>query len=293
MKMQKLFLTLALFLSIIISVTAQAVSPGTYTITNKNSNLCLAIRGATQANGEEGTQWNCDGNADKNWKLIDAGSGYFKLQNQNSNLFLAVGGASRDYGGRCVQYVDQGQPDIQWRFVDAGAGWYKIQNKNSGLFLAIGAGLRTGGADLIQWGDEGQEDVKWKLTAVRNRLTLPPGFGFQPLSPLPVPQVSFRITPYQTEAHLFVEVSNAVANRPVTIRISNLPNIRERITTINANAEGKASFNFEYRSLANFCALTPEQRRTMGKLDVATPGNIIAREFQIFQFYATPIGGCR
>lgn len=163
MKMQKLFLTLVLFLSIISSATAQAVSAGTYTITNKNSNLCLAIRGATQRHGEEGTQWTCDGNADKNWKLIDAGSGYFKIQNQNSNHFLAVGGSSRDRGGRCLQSIDTGQPDIIWRFIDAGAGWYKIQNRNSGLFLAIGGGARTGGADLIQWGDEGQEDVKWKL----------------------------------------------------------------------------------------------------------------------------------
>lgn len=164
MKMQKLCLILTFFLSIIVSATAQ-VSPGTYTITNKNSNLCLAIKGATRNNGEEGTQWTCDGNADKNWKLIDAGSGYFKIQNENSNLFLAVGGASRDNGGRGVQYADQGQQDILWRFIDAGAGFHKIQNKNSGLFLGIGGGARTGGADLIQWGDEGQEDVKWKLTS--------------------------------------------------------------------------------------------------------------------------------
>ena len=164
MKMQKLVLSFYLFLSIIISATAQ-ISPGTYTITNKNSNLCLAIRGATRSNGEEGTQWTCDGNADKNWKLIDAGGGYFKIQNQNSSLFLAVGGGARDNGGRCIQYLDQGQQDIFWRFINAGAGWYKIQNKNSGLFLAIGAGSRTGGADLIQWADEGQEDLKWKLNA--------------------------------------------------------------------------------------------------------------------------------
>ncbi|HOY21013.1 MAG TPA: RICIN domain-containing protein [Haliscomenobacter sp.] len=174
MKMQKFFLTLALFLSIIFSANAQAVSPGTYTITNKNSSLCLAIRGATQRHGEECTQWTCDGNADKNWKLIDAGNGYFKIQNQNSNHFLAVGGSSRDRGGRCLQSIDTGQPDIIWRFIDAGAGWYKIQNRNSGLFLAIGGGARTGGADLIQWGDEGQEDVKWKLTLIAT-ITLPPG----------------------------------------------------------------------------------------------------------------------
>lgn len=170
MKMQKLILSFYLFLAIIISAAAQ-VSPGIYTLTNKNSNLCLAIRGATQRHGEEGTQWTCDGNADKNWKLIDVGNGDFKIQNQNSNHFLAVGGSTREYGGRCLQSLDTGQPDIIWRFIDAGTGWYKIQNKNSGLFLAIGGGSRDGGADLIQWRDEGQEDIKWKLTSDAIRLT--------------------------------------------------------------------------------------------------------------------------
>lgn len=140
-----------------------AVQAGTYTLTNKNSNLCLAVRGATQNNGEEGTQWACDGNADKNWKIIDAGGGFYKLQNENSNHFLAVGAGSRDQGGRVVQYVDQGQEDILWRLIDIGDGYYKVQNKNSGLFLAIGAGSRDPGANLVQWGDAGQEDVKWKL----------------------------------------------------------------------------------------------------------------------------------
>lgn len=170
MKIQKLFLSLCLFLSIIIPTIAQPVSPGTYTITNKNSNLCLAIRGATSNNGEEGTQWTCDGNADKNWKIIDAGNGYFKIQNRNSSLFLAVGAGSRDYGGRCIQYADEGQQDILWGFIDIGLGYYKIQNKNSGLFLAIGGGSRESGADLIQWGDTGQEDIKWQLFSQEKRI---------------------------------------------------------------------------------------------------------------------------
>jgi microsomal dipeptidase-like Zn-dependent dipeptidase len=147
---------------------APAVQAGTYTLTNKNSNLCLAVRGATQNNGEETTQWACDGNADKNWKIIDAGGGYYKLQNSNSNHFLAVGAGSRDHGGRVVQYVDQGQQDILWRLVDIGGGYYKVQNKNSGLVLAVGAGSRNQGADVVQWGDAGQEDIKWKLDRVLN-----------------------------------------------------------------------------------------------------------------------------
>ena len=136
---------------------------GVYFFKNKNSNLCLGVRGATRNNGEEATQWTCDGNEDKQWKLVATCGGYYKIQNMNSNLFLAVGAASRIDGGRVVQYVDQGQQDILWRFISIGNGCYKIQNKNSGLFLAIGAGSRDLGANLVQWQDSGQEDIKWIL----------------------------------------------------------------------------------------------------------------------------------
>ena len=105
------------------------IKAGTYTLTNKNSNLCLAIRGATKNAGEEATQWKCDGNADKNWKIIDAGDGYYKIQNANSNLFLAVGGASKDYGGRVVQWADEGQQDVNWSFIALKDGYYKIKIK--------------------------------------------------------------------------------------------------------------------------------------------------------------------
>lgn len=138
-----------------------------------------------------------------------------------------------------------------------------------------------GGRDDNDW---------WKLTEIKPFLITDITYG--PIVRLK-PQVTSRITAFQNEAHLLVEVSNAPANSTITIRVSNLPNIREQIVTINANAEGKARFNFEYRSLANYCALTPEQRRTIGKLDVATSGNLIARDFPIYQFYASPIGGCR
>ena len=164
LKMKKLQFVFFVYLFLLSYLSnAQVDVPGTYTLTNKNSNLCLAVRGATQTSGEEGTQWACDGNADKNWNIIDIGGGYYKLQNRNSNHFLAVGGGSRAQGGRVVQYVDQGQQDILWRLINIGGGYYKAQNKNSGLFLAIGAGSRNQGADLVQWGDAGQEDVKWKL----------------------------------------------------------------------------------------------------------------------------------
>lgn len=155
----------ALFIS---NYNANGQITGVKNLVNTNSGLCLAVKGATQNNGEEGTIWTCDGNADKNWNIIAAADGCYKIQNMNSNLFLAVGAGSRDYGGRVVQYVDQGQQDILWRFIDIGSGVYKIQNKNSGLVLAIGAGLRENGAPLIQWGDEGQQDTKWKLNPLKS-----------------------------------------------------------------------------------------------------------------------------
>ena len=47
---------------------------GIKNLVNTNSGLCLAVRGATHNNGEEGTIWTCDGGGDKNWIIIDAGS---------------------------------------------------------------------------------------------------------------------------------------------------------------------------------------------------------------------------
>jgi hypothetical protein len=200
----------------------------------------------------------------------------------------------------CFGDNGNGDSNDNWRIEIEGGGTWAVNRRIRLIHVNTNHALHShAGWSHPDW-TAGQQEVTgfggrddndwWVMTEIKlNRVIFPTDFVLQ----IPTPEINFTITPYQNEAHLLVEVTNAVANRPVTIRVSNLPNISEKIVTINANAEGKARFNFEYRSLASYCALTPEQRRTTGKLDVATPNNLIERNFPIYQFYATPIGGCR
>ncbi len=255
----------------------QAQITGIKNLVNTNSGLCLAVRGATRNNGEEGTIWTCDGNTDKNWRILDVGNGFYKLQNMNSNLYLAVGGASRDNGGRVVQYVDQGQQDILWRFINIGSGIYKIQNKNSNLFLAIGGGMREGGAPLIQYVDEGQQDIKWRLVAVGGSN--------------PILSVSQQI--FQTEGQLTIRISGAAPNSDVTVTVSNVPLTANQSCRIRTNNEGVGSCILRYPYRTSWCSLTPAYRLGRGIVRATNSnGQIIANtDFGIDNLYSRPVGG--
>lgn len=138
---------------------------GFFNLVNKNSNLCLAVRNASNLPGEETYQWNADGTTDKAWELIFLGGSTYKVKNAKSQLFLGLRNPAQFNGEKVTQRVEHsGDPqELNWIFIHAGNGYYKIQNRYSRLYLAVEGSSFERGRPIIQWADLGQDDLLWRL----------------------------------------------------------------------------------------------------------------------------------
>jgi Ricin-type beta-trefoil lectin domain-like/Insecticidal Crystal Toxin, P42 len=199
---------------------AQNVSlTGNKNLVNENSKLCLALAGGAATRGAAAVLWDCDGAADKNWTIIDAGRNLYKIQSMHSKLFLGVAGNSTAAGATIVQWSDEGQASILWSFVDQGNGVYKIQNNNGKLFLAISHGSKGRGAGLIQWSDINQSDVLWKLNDL-------------PLKPNPSPiRFTGNFDPARVEGKIFL-IKNRANQLNLSVWEGNQSNVQMKKNTL-------------------------------------------------------------
>ncbi|MER7278909.1 RICIN domain-containing protein [Dactylosporangium sp. NPDC000244] len=132
-------------------------------IQNKNSLKVLGVAGMSTANSANVVQFDDNGTADHNWRLIDAGSGWYKIQNQNSGKLLAVQNMSTADGALVQQYEDNGSADHLWRLVDNGDGWVRIQVQHSLKVLGVSGMSTANSAQVVQFTDNGTADHLWKL----------------------------------------------------------------------------------------------------------------------------------
>ncbi|WP_432829052.1 RICIN domain-containing protein [Dactylosporangium sp. CA-092794] len=132
-------------------------------IQNKNSLKVLGVSGMSTANSANVVQYDDNGTADHNWRLIDAGSGWYKIQNQNSGKLLAVQDMSTANGAFVQQFDDNGSADHLWRLVDNGDGWYRIQVQHSLKVLGVSGMSTANSAQVVQFDDNGTADHLWKL----------------------------------------------------------------------------------------------------------------------------------
>ncbi|GAA3451321.1 RICIN domain-containing protein [Dactylosporangium matsuzakiense] len=132
-------------------------------IQNKNSLKVLGVAGMSTANSANVVQYDDNGTADHNWRLIDAGGGWFKIVNQNSGKLLAVQNMSTADGALVQQYDDNGSADHLWRLVDNGDGWVRIQVQHSLKVLGVSGMSTANSAQVVQFADSGTADHLWKL----------------------------------------------------------------------------------------------------------------------------------
>ncbi|MEU7875050.1 RICIN domain-containing protein [Dactylosporangium sp. NPDC049140] len=132
-------------------------------IQNKNSLKVLGVAGMSTANSANVVQYDDNGTADHNWRLIDAGGGWYKIQNQNSGKLLAVQNMSTADGALVQQFEDNGSADHLWRLVDNGDGWARIQVQHSLKVLGVSGMSTANSAQVVQFADSGTADHLWKL----------------------------------------------------------------------------------------------------------------------------------
>jgi hypothetical protein len=129
---------------------AQAVP---YFVTNGASSLCLAVAGASTANGASVIQWNClsGGTREKTWYFdysrTHDGALVYRLRNNNSGKCLAIGDSDTSNGAKAIQFTCGDGPEQEWKHDSQS----RLRNMNSGRCLAIPGGSSAGGVQAIQW----------------------------------------------------------------------------------------------------------------------------------------------
>ncbi|MEU1194080.1 RICIN domain-containing protein [Streptomyces sp. NPDC005859] len=142
----------------------------TYTLSNANSALKLAIAGGTTANGTYATQQNTDNATDQQWRFVQQSSGYFKIFNVASGKVLGVEGGSTADGAKVLQWDDNGTLDHEWAVAPNPSGGYTLTNRVTGKILEIPGASTTTGTTAVQWSDTGCACQRWNLT----QTALPP-----------------------------------------------------------------------------------------------------------------------
>ncbi|MFF4119035.1 RICIN domain-containing protein [Streptomyces sp. NPDC001714] len=147
------------------------VSDGaTYTVSNANSNLQLAIAGGSTANGTYATQQNADNATDQQWRFVQQSSGYFKIFNVATGKVLGVENQSTANGAKILQWDDNGTLDHEWAVAPNPAGGYTLTNRITGKYLEIPNASTATGTTAGQWSGTGCACQRWNLT----QTALPP-----------------------------------------------------------------------------------------------------------------------
>lgn len=125
-----------------------AQRPGTQTITNSVSNLCLGVVGVdSHEAGALVEVYTCnpgggDQGRDNRWTIVTQADGFVQIRNQVSGLCLGVQGVDSHRSGALVEVYTCDPPgvaaqDNQWRIVPQNDGTKQIQNRVSGLCLGV------------------------------------------------------------------------------------------------------------------------------------------------------------
>jgi chitinase len=125
---------------------------GTYTITSAFSGKCLAIAGASTADGAQLEQDTCNGKGAQLFKVRDMGGGWYRLINKHSGKAIDVAAASTADGAKVQQYTDNGT--LAQRFSIAPGSdptTWTITNQNSGKCLDLADWSTNDGAKIQQW----------------------------------------------------------------------------------------------------------------------------------------------
>ncbi|WP_206715161.1 RICIN domain-containing protein [Cellulosimicrobium arenosum] len=126
---------------------------GTYTLTNRNSELVLDTADAGTTAGTGVVQAEAGDGETQQWRVEEAGSGLYTIVNVASGLALGVQDASTANGARAiVQEVGEGEDQL-WQLVPDPEGRMRLANYGTGLTLGIDQMSTAVGAPVVQWTD--------------------------------------------------------------------------------------------------------------------------------------------
>lgn len=163
----------ATFVGTIGAATALSTAPAAnrvFKIASRVSGKPIGIAGSSTANGAGIVQYTDSGDRDQQWRLADAGSGFYNIIDVNSGLALDVPSGSTANGTALQQYAitGTGNANQQWAITSVGSGFYKITNRANGLGLDLSGGSLVDSTVIQQYTVTGNGNFgqNWQLIPV-------------------------------------------------------------------------------------------------------------------------------
>jgi hypothetical protein len=135
-------------------------------IVSRNSNKCIDLDNARDADGTNIQQWTCNNTNAQLWDFLDAGNGEMVIMARASqNRVMDVGFASKDDNANIGQYTFNNNANQRWRLEPSDRGFFRIVSVNSSKCVDVN--LTRGGMDdgdnISQWSCNGKSNQQWRI----------------------------------------------------------------------------------------------------------------------------------
>ncbi len=146
-----------------------------YTLRSACGNKMLDVSDVSSADGAKVWMWQATGAANQQWKLKDAGGGFYALLAQHSGKALDPKDWGTSNATAMQQWAYSGSDNQQFKLEAQSDGSYKITGKLSGKVLDVAGANMANGTPAQLWQDNGTCAQRWILSAVGE--TPPPVAG--------------------------------------------------------------------------------------------------------------------
>jgi hypothetical protein len=148
-----------------------AAGPGTYTLVNSGSGLCLDLPGSGTGAGVQADLQSCSGAANQAWTLTASGSG-FTVASRASGLCLGIAAASTSAGKAVEQLACDGSANEQWALTASGST-YQLVDANSAKCMNASGNGTSAGTLVVQNSCDSAVTKAWALDAASGPTTTP------------------------------------------------------------------------------------------------------------------------
>ncbi len=119
-------------------------------ITTRDGGECLDVDGGSTANAASVQPWECNGRANQQWRIRDAGEGYVHVVSRLSNKCLNVEGTSPEDGVPVIQWTCGPDHNSMWTVEDVEGGYVRFVVRQSGKCLTRATSPTDGTPSFVQ-----------------------------------------------------------------------------------------------------------------------------------------------
>ncbi|MEV6400218.1 RICIN domain-containing protein [Streptomyces sp. NPDC051907] len=135
-----------------------------------HSGKCLDIDRARTENGVRARQWDCNGTAAQQWRVIPTDNSSFELRVVASGKCLEVENSGTQWGAAVQQWTCTGGKQMRWRavLVDQPRKLFQLRPTHTdGRCLDVDRAMKENGALAQQWECNQTEAQLWQFEPVR------------------------------------------------------------------------------------------------------------------------------